>query len=123
VNEKMLQQINSRASIFLRAGETVHHSVPATEGPRIAVFFGLLGALMFTKPLLVVVTDERILLMRAGRLTYRTPKGIEESHDLGSVDVTCKHSFPFTRLTVAGRTLWVSWIFRKDADEVAGNSS
>ena len=123
MNEKTLRQINDRASVFLRAGETVRHTVPATEGPRIAIFFGLLGALMFTKQILVVATDERIVLMRAGRFTYKTPKGIEASHDMGGAEVTYSRSFPFNRLTVAGRTLWVGKIFGKDAEAVAGYSS
>jgi len=45
---------------------------------------------------------------------------IEESHDVGSAEMTYTRSFPFNRLTLAGHTLWVGKIFGKDAEAVAG---
>ncbi len=123
MNEKTLQRINDEAAVFLPAGETVRHAVPAMEGPRIAIFFGLLGALMFTKPLLVVSTDDNIHLMRAGLFKSRTPKGIEESHPRGSVNITYSRSLPFNRLTIAGHTLWVGKAFGKGAEAMVGYSS
>lgn len=123
MNEKTLQKINEEASQFLGEGETVRHAVSVWEGPRMAMFLGILGGFFLLKQHLVIATDTHIHLMRAGQFAFRTPKALVESYPVGSVDMTLDGSIPWSRLKLAGRTLWVGKAYREDAEAVIGDSA
>ncbi|HEX9823619.1 MAG TPA: hypothetical protein VGB51_04400 [Actinomycetota bacterium] len=118
MREKTRTRIAEKAAPLLEEGETMRASTPGFEGPRWALFFGLIGTMM-TKPVLVAVTDRNLYVMKGSYWSVASPKGVEERSPLGTVEVKFDGGFPFGALDVGPRRVWIGRIYGGDAKQVA----
>jgi hypothetical protein len=75
------EKLAERAQPYLEPGEQVRHTFLAVGGPSpwLMALAGSALYLIFTKPRIVVVTDRRILLLKASKMVQSKPKGVEAS--------------------------------------------
>ena len=73
------EKLTERAQPFLEPGEQVRWAFMAVGGPSpwLMALAGSLLYLILTKPKIVVITDRRILLLTAGKMTGSKPKSLE----------------------------------------------
>lgn len=122
MREKTRRRIAEGVAPFLEQGETMRTAVPGYEGPRWALFFGLIGALM-TRPRLVVLTERKLSVLEGGFWSVAKPRGVVEQYPFGSVEVRAERGFPVGPLHVGGRRIWVARPYQDDAAELAASSS
>ncbi|OAA27788.1 hypothetical protein UG55_1007116 [Frankia sp. EI5c] len=68
-------KLAARAQPYLAPGESVQHVFQAQTGPTPYFFFLTLLIIFWIRYRIVVVTDQRILVLQAGALTATKPKG------------------------------------------------
>lgn len=122
MRESTRQTISANVAPYLDEGESVRAVVPCFEGPKWAMFFGLIGAMMI-KQRLAVVTDRNVYVMRGSYWSVKRPKGVEERHPLGTVEVAAEKGLPVGPLRVGQKTYWVGKVYQGDAQQVAAAAS
>lgn len=109
------EKLTERVRPYLRLDDQVQHVFPAQAGLS-PWMYGLGGAFvaLLAKPRIVVVTDQRIVLLRAGKLTGTQPKGVEAEaprDGLGPMQGRL-----WGKLEAAGEKVWVHSRFHKDVE-------
>ena len=116
------QAIEANAAPFLEGSETMRAAAPCFEGPKFAMFFGLIG-MMLTKQRLVLVTDRHLYVLRGSIWSVKRPRGVEERNPLGTVAVSAEKGFPVGPLRVGEKTYWVGKLYQGDAQQVVAGAS
>lgn len=122
MRESTRQTIAANVAPYLDEGETMRAAAPCFEGPKWAMFFGLIGTMMI-KQRLAVVTDRNVYVMRGSYWSVKRPKGVEERHPLGTVTVSTEKGMPVGPLRVGEKTYWVGKVYQGDAEQLARAAS
>ncbi len=114
-------KLRERVQPFLKPGEQVQQVMPAMSGisPWLLMTGGALWALL-SRPKILVVTDQRIMVLRAGKLMGTTPK--EFLHDLPRSTQLGPPKGLWHKITLGGELVYVHRRFHGDiraADEAA----
>lgn len=110
-------KLKERVQPMLQEGESVEQIFLAQTGasPWLMGFAGGVLVMMFVKRRIVVVTDRRIVILRAGKLSGTYPKEVlgevPRQTQLGPI------SGLWSKIMLAGESMWVHRRFKKDIDE------
>jgi hypothetical protein len=121
---KIKEQMEGTVRPYLEPGEQIVAEGMTLKGPNPWLVSGLLGLIgwMFMAYYYLVVTDRRVLYVRASTWTQR-PKAVEAAEPRGSVAITSdepKAVWSRMQLRRADGTEWKLWYHRIWREDVAG---
>jgi hypothetical protein len=108
------------AQPHLESGEIVVNAVSGLAGPKWVLAFGALGA-AFAKPRAVILTNKHIYIMKMKGTNK--PAEVETKYPVGSVQVSSGKGVANIPLTIGTEyKLWISKLWRKEAEGLAANA-